>query len=191
MNLILGSASKSRKRVLERQDWDFQVMTADINEKAIRFDDAKQLTLALAWAKAEEILKKIHQPSILITADQVVVCNGVIREKPVDEKQAREFLESYAIYPAEAVNGICVVSTATDERRLVSDTSKIKFKPIPREVIDKLIEEKNIFAQAGAFSAEDPLLSPFIDYIEGSLDSIEGLPMDLIKKLIAELGGIN
>ena len=36
----------------------------------------------IANAKADALLSKVTEPSILITSDQVIVCNGVIREKP-------------------------------------------------------------------------------------------------------------
>lgn len=187
MKIILGSASKSRRRILERTGWPFEVMTADIDEKAIRSDDPKQLTLALARAKAEALLNRVHESAILITADQVVVCNGVIREKPENEAQAREYLESYATYPAEAVNGICVINTMTGKRADALDISKIKINPIPAAIINKLIEDRDIFSRAGGFSAEDPLLAPYVDYIEGTLDSIEGLPMYAVERLILEV----
>ncbi|MDD3101917.1 MAG: Maf family protein [Patescibacteria group bacterium] len=187
MNIILGSASKSRKRVMERAGWKFTIITADIDEKAIRFDDPKDLVMALASAKADAILPKIKEKAFLITADQVVVCNNEIREKPIDEKQAREYLRSYADYPAEAVNGIAIVNTETKERMVKLEISKIKFKQIPETIIDQLISKGDIFSQAGSFSAEDPLLIPYIDYIEGTLDSVEGLPIELIEDLINKM----
>lgn len=187
MNIILGSGSKTRKQILERAGWKFKIMTADIDEKAIRFDDPKQLTLAVSSAKAEALLPRINEPAILITVDTVVVCNGKIYEKPANEKEAREFLQNYSVYPGEVVNGICVVNTATGKKTSASDISKVKFKPIPEEVIEQLIADRNIFSQAGAFSVEDPLLWPFVEYIDGTLDSVEGLSPDVAERLIKEV----
>ena len=116
MNVILGSASRSRKCVLNRAGYNFRVMTADIDEKAIRFNDPKKLVLTLANAKADALLPKINEPAILITADQVVFCNAKIREKPESENEARAFLESYAQYPAECVNGVAITNTQTKKR---------------------------------------------------------------------------
>ncbi len=189
MNIILGSGSKSRRRILERLGLEFKIMTADIDEKVIRLDDPKQLVLALAKAKAEAILPRIKESAILITADQVVFCNGQIYEKPENAAQAREYLKSYAIHESEAINGLVVINTATGRRIEQVEASKIKFKPIPDSVIDKLIEEGNIFSQAGAYSVEDPLLAPYVEYIDGTLDSIEGLPSHLLSDLFKEVGG--
>lgn len=188
MNIILGSGSKSRRRVLERAGCQFKVMVADIDEKAIRFDDPKKLVLALANAKADALLPRIKEEAVLITADQVVVCNGEMREKPVNEAQAREYLHSYSKYPVEVVNGIVLINTKTGERSERLDISKIKFKLISEQIIDELIRQRNIFSQAGGLSVEDPLNSLYIDYIEGSLDSIKGLPIEIVKDFLNKQG---
>ena len=64
MKIILGSKSKGRKQILEEMGMDFEIMVSDIDEKAIRFDDAEKLVLALARAKAEALKPKIFQRTI-------------------------------------------------------------------------------------------------------------------------------
>lgn len=39
MQIILGSQSRGRREVLEGMGYSFETMSADIDEKAIRFDD--------------------------------------------------------------------------------------------------------------------------------------------------------
>ena len=188
MRIILGSASKQRKRVLERAGYSFEVMVADIDEKAIRFDDPRELTMALAKAKAKALLPRIKEPALLITADQVVVWNGQILEKPENAEEARQFLRGYAQYPGQPVNATVVTNTETGKQIGENDINTVYFKLFPDEVIEQLIAEGNIFSQAGAFSLEDPLVKPYIDHIEGTLDSIEGLPFELTQRLLKEAG---
>ncbi len=187
MKIILGSGSAYRKQAMTELGYDFEVVTADIDEKAIRFDDPSELTLTLAKAKAEAILPKLTEPAILITSDQVVVCNKIIREKPVDEQEARTFLESYSTYPAETVTAVAVTNTETGRQESVIDVAKAYFKPLPEHVIDQLINDGDVFTKAGGFAAEDPLIRPYIDHIEGTIDSIGGLPKELTQKLIEKV----
>lgn len=82
----------------------YDVVTAGIDEKAIRHDEPQQLVLALGRAKRDAILAKLHEQDagsapaatqrgpLLITCDQVVVHQGRILEKPEDEVQCREFI---------------------------------------------------------------------------------------------------
>ncbi len=187
MEIILGSESKGRKRVLEDMGYTFEVMYARIDEKAIRLPDPKELTLALARAKSDAIHPRIKEPVLLITSDQVVVCDGVVREKPENEKQAREFLQSYAEYPAETVTAVLVMNTKTGRRAEGVDIAKVWFRPIPKHIIEKAIYNKDIRNCAGGFSIIDPLLKKYILRIEGERESVIGLPKKLAKELMHQI----
>lgn len=187
MKIILGTASKYRKEVFEEMGYtDFEVMVADINEKAIRFDDPETLALALANAKADALLKRINEPAILITADQVVSWNGEIREKPENENQAREYLRSYHLAPAYTISAVAVTNTTTRKRASGANTVKIVFAQIPDAVIEQLIKQGDIFNKAGGFEVRDPLLKPYVKNIEGTMDSVMGLPKELMERLMEE-----
>ena len=139
---------------------------------AIRDPDPVALTLKLAHAKADAIISqgKIPndgKPSLLICADQVIVCNGTIREKPENEEQARFYLRSYKDYPAEAVDAVVVVNTATGQRWEGVATGKIFWKEIPESKIDELIAKGDIFSCAGGFVVEQ--LRDYIMFVSFSL----------------------
>ncbi|MDO8452253.1 MAG: nucleoside triphosphate pyrophosphatase [bacterium] len=187
MRIILGSNSKQRRRILERMGYEFEVMAADIDEKAIRNDDPKELTMTLAKAKAEALIPKVKDTALLIAADQVVLWNGQILEKPENPEEARKFLHGYAQYPAQPINAIVITNTETGAQIGENDENTVYFRSFPENVIEQLIEEGNIFTQAGAFSLEDPLIEPYIDRIEGSLESIEGLPIELTERLMRKV----
>ncbi len=184
MRLILGSQSSARQRLLKTMGYSFSVMNPDIDEKSIRSDDPKQLTLQLANAKADALLQKISEPSLLITADLVVVCNGQIYEKPETVDEAREHFKSYATSPAQTITSIVVTNTTTNQRVHGTDVATIFFKSIPNEIIDALIATGDPFTQAGSFNIEHPLLKPYVDRIEGEYQSAMGLPVKLTQRLL-------
>jgi len=142
------------------------------------------LTLALAHAKADALLPQIHQAALLITSDQVVVWQGTIREKPEHADKAHAFLRSYAEAPAETVTAVVVTNTATGVRRQGVDLARVWFRRIPEAVIDQVIAQGEIFSYAGGFSITDPLLAAYIERVEGSTDSVIGLPKALTQRLI-------
>ena len=96
MKIILGSQSENRRQVLKDAGYEFAVMASNIDEKAIRHEDLYELLLRLSRAKAEELLPKIKESAMLITADQVIVWNCELREKPRDLKEARHYLETFS-----------------------------------------------------------------------------------------------
>lgn len=67
--------------------FSYKQMQADIDEQALgdRSRNPQELVSLLARAKADALKARLSQTSgILITCDQVVVCNDKILEKPTD-----------------------------------------------------------------------------------------------------------
>ena len=184
MKIILGSSSQWRKQILLELGYEFDVISPGIDEKGIRHDNPEQLTLAIAEAKNEAVRARVNEPAIIITSDTVVVCNGEVREKPANTEEAYEFLKSYSTYPAETCTAVVVSNTESGLMIKEVDIAKIYFRPIPDEVILKLINQGNIFHSSGGFITEDPLLNPFIDRIDGTIDSIMGMPKNMTRKMI-------
>lgn len=184
MHIILGSQSHGRRELLSAMGYAFAVMPAHIDEQAIRAKDPATLTLALAHAKADALLPQIHEPALLITSDQVVVWRGTIREKPAHAEEARAFLRGYAEGPAETVTAVVVTHTATGVHRQGVDRATVWFRRIPEAVIDQVIARGEVFAHAGGFSISDPLLSTYIERMDGTAKSVIGLPAALTRRLL-------
>lgn len=196
--IILGSSSATRQAILKEMGFTFTIVTADIDEKAIRKETAEDLVMTLAEAKAEAIMAKLaisdsgehisdEEPTLLITADQVVVHEGSILEKPADEKEARMFIEGYSRAPASTVGSVLLTNLTNGKKSAGIDKTEIYFHPIPDEVISSLIEEGSVFYCAGGLMVEHPLISPLVAAMVGSLDSVMGLPKDLTLSLIEEV----
>lgn len=187
MKLILGSKSIGRRTVLLNAGYEFDILTSEIDEKSIRSDNYEQLPLLLARAKSDDLIPRIQESAILITSDQVVICNGELREKPESKEQAYEYLMSYSKYPAQTNTAVVVVNTKTGKKTEGLSIAKVFFNKIPEEIISKLIGEGNILHAAGGFIVENPLLSEYVKRIDGEVSRVTGLPLTLTKKLIQEV----
>lgn len=187
MKLILGSQSKGRAQVLKDAGYDFSVMHASIDEKAIRSDDWEEMTLLIAQAKAKALLPRIAGQALLITADHVMVCNGELREKPQSIEEARRYLESYSNNSAISISAVVVTNTQTHIQKTGVDLSTVYFNHIPARVIDAVLREKDVMSMSGALNIDDPLIEPYIDHIEGNRDSVIGLPIKLLNEFLSEL----
>merc|ERR1712137_118691 len=118
--VMLGSSSKWRAALIKDVLAEgFQLfserLSPDIDEKAIRRKDPKEMVLAIANAKADALVKVLQgrssnddKPDLLLCADQVIVFDGVAREKPVSKAQCKEHLQSYGLQkkPAECTSGL-------------------------------------------------------------------------------------
>ncbi|XP_040998855.1 7-methyl-GTP pyrophosphatase isoform X4 [Juglans microcarpa x Juglans regia] len=193
VQIILGSSSIARRTILAEMGYEFTIMTADIDEKCIRKDKPEDLVMALAEAKAEAILQrpigdyiKDAEPTLLITCDQVVVYEGVVREKPSSKEEARQYLKDYSGSHAATVGSVLVTNLKTGFRKGEWDRVEIYFHEIPDEIIEKLIEEGIVLNVAGGLIIEHPLILPFVKQVVGTTDSVMGLPKALTEKLLRE-----
>ncbi len=188
MKIILGSQSRFRAQALQDAGITIdEMMSPGIDEKAIRDENPERLVLMLAKAKAEALLPKISEPAILITADQVVMCNGEMREKPKDKAEAMGWLASYVKYTAEAVNGLQVVNTATGKIATGIDRATIIYKPTLLAKIKEIIDNSFAMEAAGALVEENALMTPHELRRTGEVNSFMGMPIELLKKLMAEV----
>ncbi|KAK8472960.1 hypothetical protein PHAVU_001G014200 [Phaseolus vulgaris] len=193
--IILGSSSVARRKILSEMGFLFTLMTADIDEKSIRKETPEELVMALAEAKANAIISKLQstsnqervdEPTILITADTVVVYEGVIREKPTSKEEARQFLKDYSGKCAATVGSVLVTNIKTGFRKGDSDRVEIYFNEIPDEIIEKLVDEGITLNVAGGLIIEHPSILPFVKEVVGTTDSVMGLPKSLTEKLLKE-----
>ncbi|XP_050939160.1 uncharacterized protein LOC103503944 isoform X5 [Cucumis melo] len=190
--IILGSSSVARRKILSEMGYEFTIMSADIDEKAIRKEKPEELVVALAEAKADAIISNLQnidthekeaEQTVLIAADTVVIYEGVIREKPASKEEARQFLKGGH---AATLGSVLVTNLKTGFRKGEWDRVEIFFNEIPDEVIDKLVEEGTVLYVAGGLIIEHPLILPYVKEVVGTTDSVMGLPKALTEKLLKE-----
>ncbi|XP_018718247.1 7-methyl-GTP pyrophosphatase-like isoform X2 [Eucalyptus grandis] len=193
--IILGSSSMARRHILAEMGYDFTVMTADIDEKAIRKEKPEDLVTALAEAKADAILSRLQNvdsfvedvhTTLLITADTVVVYEGRIREKPSSKDEARHFIEEYSGGRADVVGSVLVTNLKTGRREAGWERAEVYFYDIPAQVVQSLIDEGITLNVAGGLMLEHPLTLPFVKEVIGTDDTVMGLPKSLTERLIQE-----
>ena len=172
-----------------------QVVKADIDERALgdrsSADNAQALVIQLAIAKADAILSRglsdEQKGKILLTADQVVTHEGRILEKPLNEKEAFEFIEGYGRSPCSTIGSCVLTDTSTGRRVQGVDVATVHFSPFDKATIDGLIAEGEVFYCAGALMVEHEKVRPFITKMEGTEDSVMGLSPDLLDRLWTEI----
>lgn len=189
MRLVLGSSSVWRANILRRLGVTFEAVSPDIDEKAIRDPDPFKMTKRIAAAKAEAVLAQIEGEAVVVACDQVVIMNERVLEKPVDLEEARRFLEDYSCSSAFVVTAVAVVST---DEPLASDglaTARVLFKEIPPPAIEAMLVDGLVLNSCGALiTDESAIMAPYIHSIIGDRDVVEGLPIALTRRLLAEFG---
>jgi septum formation protein len=201
-HLILASRSPTRLAILKELGFSQIVCRpADINEQSVgdrMIDRPEDLVRKIALAKAQKIVSEILASNdsgheLVLAGDQVILYEGIILEKPLDKKQAADFIRGYASFPCRTVGSVVLVDLRDRMKgpvyKVGVDSAAVHFLKggIPENIITELLEDDACMHCAGGLMVEHPLVSPFVARIEGTIDSVMGLSKSLVKELLFEL----
>uniref|UniRef100_A0A0G4GMM6 Maf-like protein n=1 Tax=Chromera velia CCMP2878 TaxID=1169474 RepID=A0A0G4GMM6_9ALVE len=194
--IILGSSSATRKMIIAEMGLRYRTEIADLDERAIgdrENQSPEEIVTLLGKAKADVIMSQLKpeeeaEGTLLITGDQVVVCEGKILEKPGSAEEARSFLQKYSAgIPCGTVGSIVVTEVASGRQVSGIQRTQTVFGGIPSDVIERIVEEGEVFHTAGGLMIEHPLLQPYIRKIDGTIDAVMGVSKMLVRDLMLQI----
>lgn len=184
--IILASASPRRKELLQMMGLDFIVMPSDFNEWLDDAQSPEDVSKALAEGKARAVAEK-YPEAIVIGSDTIVTVEGKQLAKAATDEAAREMLGSLAGRAHEVTTGVAVLCLAEDFRYIDADTAHVVFKPYNTAEVEKYIATGDYRDKAGAYGIQSGAL-PLIDHYEGDIETIIGLPTQLLLKPLEKFG---
>jgi septum formation protein len=185
MNIVLASESPFRKRALDLLGISYEICPSRIDERAIRDPDPCELTRKLAEAKARKIASD-HPNAVIVSGDAVVAKNGRIFEKPLDNREAAEFLKELSGSEFQFVTSLAVFHSSTGKMLSAVETAEITFRPLLDREIQTYVSKYAVLSYAGAFESDAVLL--FADRISGSYNFVTALPVSRLIVFLREQG---
>ncbi len=198
--LILASQSPSRKLLLEQLKIPFTILPANIDESPLPEENPEKLVERLSKCKAHAVIDKITANStpndkIIISSDQVAVCENNIYGKPGNFENAYEQLKFFSNKTIEFITGLCIISltfsskkTVRQEEYYYKEISKIKLKKLSDQQINNYLKKEQPYQCAASFKIE----SLGIALVEGidtaDFHAIIGLPMIKLVDCLNKLG---
>jgi septum formation protein len=184
--LILASASPRRAEILRAVGWEFEQHVANIDETILPNEKPENYVIRLAKMKAEAIARN-YQDSLVLGADTTVVIDEKIIGKPTTLEEAREMLRTLSGRWHEVLTGIAIIERKLDISKEGLQRTKVKFAHMSEEEIEFLIQEGNPLDKAGAYAVQAQA-ALFIEEIRGDYWNVVGLPINLVYKLVTNLG---
>lgn len=173
--IVLASASPRRKEILEQMGVSFVIQPA-CGEEVITCTDPEEVVKELSLQKAREVAEKTEQPSLVIGADTVVVCDGEIMGKPVDEADAFRMLKRLQGDTHMVYTGVTVIDTESKETLLnVAEGTEVSMYPMTEEWIWSYIRTSEPMDKAGAYAIQGGC-GPYIRGIHGEYSNVVGFP---------------
>lgn len=183
--LILSSQSPRRKELLAAMDLEFEIIVRPVEESYPPVLKPTEVAEHIALAKAEVFKKDLKPNQIIITGDTIVAIDGLILGKPKDEAEAKFMLNKLSGKKHLVVSSICLLTSS--EIQVRSDTAIVHFKKLSPEEIDFYIKNYQPYDKAGAYGIQEWLGHIGITKLEGSYNTVMGLPTHLLYNLLENL----
>ena len=187
--IILASRSGVRKKILNQNGINCEVIPADIDENQVKESLFKEkatpeiISKNLAELKANKVSKK-KPNEIILGADSVIDLNGELISKPTNRKEALTILQKLNGQKHQLISSVCISKNGSMIWNF-TDASTLTMKQLNLDEIKSYllkIRDKELYAY-GVYQIEADGKSLFLK-IEGDENTIMGLPIKQIKEYL-------
>jgi len=184
--LLLASASPRRKELLLELTKRFRVLSSDAEELSSHPEGVVMLVQENARIKAEAVAS-MHPASWVLGADTVVALGEKVFGKPKSISAAEEMLLELSGQCHQVHTGLCLIHKQGNYLECRKDTSVVHFRKLNREVISAYYDSVNPLDKAGGYAIQTNS-DLIVEKFEGSYSNVVGLPLELLKSWLSELG---
>jgi septum formation protein len=180
--LILASASAGRAALLKGARVPFEVVPAAVDEAAVKAGmlaegaPARDVADALAELKARRVAGRVPE-RLVLGADQVLVCEGRLHDKPESRAGAREQLLALRGKRHELLSAAVVFEGGRPVWRHVG-RAQLTMRPFSEAFVDAYLDREGdaVLGTVGSYRLEDGGAELF-SRVDGDLFTVVGLPL--------------
>lgn len=182
--IILASNSPRRKELLAGLDIDFRVeVKPGIDESYPETLPSDEVPLYLSQLKAAAYRDDIAADEMILTADTVVIVDGIILGKPKDAAEACRMLRMISGRTHHVVTGVSL--TTQQKQRSFKVSTEVTFKALSEAEINYYVEHYQPFDKAGAYGIQEWIGYVGVVSLKGSYFNVMGLPVQRIYEELA------
>jgi len=188
-NIILASKSGVRKKILNENGINCEVVPANIDEDQIKESLLKEkatpeiISKNLAELKANKVSEK-KPDKLVLGADSVIDLHGELISKPTNRDEAFSIVKKLNGQKHQLISSVCISKNGSMIWNS-TDAATLTMKQLNSDEIKlylKKIKDKELYAY-GVYQIEADGRSLF-SKIEGDEDTIMGLPVKQIKEYL-------
>ena len=184
--LILASSSPRRRELLAAAQIAFTVESLPIDESLIPGESPAVYAMRLALEKAQAVFAR-HPHATVLGADTIVICaehgDDHILGKPADAADAARMLRLLSARAHQVTTAVALISPRGTH--VTSETTTVTMREISDAEIAAYIATNEPMDKAGAYAIQGGA-APFVTSVDGDYDNVVGLPVALVKKLLAQ-----
>lgn len=192
-DIILASSSPRRKEILETVGVPFRVVTSESDESVPEGLSPDGVVCEIAGRKCEAVLARLrkedclHRETLVIACDTVVVYEGMVIGKPLDEAHAILTLGVLSDSWHSVYSGLAVYYKGRTVTRAAR--TDVKFRELSEREIMAYAGSGEPMGKAGSYAIQMKGAS-FVERIEGEFNNVVGLPLVTLLALLREEFGI-
>jgi len=181
MRIILGSKSPRRQEIFQFFSIPFMVASSPFDERTVPFSgDVEGYVREIAEKKGKALTPEFPD-EVIVTGDTVVYLEGKILLKP--DGDGEEMLKKLSGKTHEVFTGVAV----RKNEKVFSGVEKtrVTFNPLSEKDIASYLKGMHGRDKAGGYGAQE-MGSLLIKGIEGCFYNVIGLPVNTLRKLLAQ-----
>ena len=184
VRVILASQSPRRRELLNLVGIAHEVQPADIDESYLAGERPREHAERLARGKTAVIARR-EPDALVIGSDTIVVVDGDVLGKPVDELDALRMLERLAGRSHVVVTAVAVAWRG--ETQSAVEEVGVTFHPMNRTEIDAYIATGEPMDKAGAYGIQG-YGATIVSRVDGDYFAVMGLPLQRLTRVLASIG---
>lgn len=187
MKIVLASASRYRRELLDRLQLSYSAVSSGVEESARAGEPPEAMATRLATAKALAVAPD-HPDAVIIGCDQVAVLNGKILGKPGNHENAVRQLRELSGRDAIFYTALCVHDAKSGRTATRVVPYRVTFRVLEDALIQRYLEHEQPYDCAGSAKSEG-LGIALIERMEGAdPNALIGLPLIALVDLLGEHG---
>jgi septum formation protein len=184
--VVLASRSPRRRDILAGLGFCFEVdPPSEEAEADLSVDDPFALPEALARRKCDEVAPR-HADRLVLAADTVVILDGAVLNKPVDDDEAASFLRRLSGRTHNVATGIALRRVRDGLDVSGVERTRVTFRRLDAREIDAYVATGEGRDKAGSYAVQGTGAG-LIRRIDGCYSNVVGLPVALLLDLLRKV----
>ncbi|ATF12408.1 septum formation inhibitor Maf [Brevibacillus sp. HB1.2] len=184
--LILASSSPRRRELLQALGLSFTVITSDVDETTAEHLSASEVVEELSLRKAKEVASRLTE-GVVLGSDTVVVLDGQILGKPVDEMDAYRMLSMLQGQEHTVYSGVALIDVETGRAEVSHSLTHVRIRALTEQEIKSYIATGEPMDKAGSYAIQG-IGATIVEGITGDYFTVVGLPLGLTSTLLTRFG---
>jgi septum formation protein len=187
--LVLASASARRRQLLQQLSIPFEVYPCSIEEPLPEEgEDPADFVARAALFKGQGVRVAINDPDAwILSADTIVVLDGIALGKPKSPEQACEMLNMLSGRMHSVFTGFSILRDNGEIEYQQTVETRVWFRFLREDRIQAYVNTGEPMDKAGSYGIQEKG-AVFVDRIEGDYYNVVGLPIGDVVDALERLG---